>query len=152
MAIEKPVAEDTTLAETALLKECQGYRIVVRYDGIELVQVQHGGSIVHHSSNGRTTITLAALGIENDDAYLGPLVLGTEIDDIGDAHRLTIRCLDYQPYLFVGIGIIGRRGDIVVKGIAGIGHVGSPYIPQATVVLYLIEQIEVFGFNGTQPY
>jgi hypothetical protein len=40
-------------------------------------------------------------------------------------------------------------GHIIVEHITGIGHVRGSDVPEADVVLDAVEQVEVFGFDGS---
>ena len=87
--------------------------------------------------------------LHDDDSRLGPLMLWFETHQVDDTHRLALLVFNDEPYLSVCKDVITRRGDIVVQRIAAVGHIRCSDVPQSGVVLNLVEQIEVFWFNGT---
>ena len=95
-------------------------------------------------------VAFAAVGVADDDADFGTAVAGVEVDEVDYADGLAGGCLDDEPHLPVGVDVAGGVGDVVVKHVAGVGHVGGADAPVCGVVLYGVEQVEVFGFYGSQ--
>ena len=116
--------------------------------GLELMQVKNFKRIFSQYLHRTETIALSAERLFDDQSDFRPTVASVEIHNVGNAYHLTLRILDNQPHLMVGIDVACGIGHIVMKGITAIGDIGDTDIPEIHIVLDAIEQVEVFGFNG----
>ena len=152
MAVEKPIGQYGTRNETRFTEKLERGFIVGSDEGIELVKMKTLSGIPHHLGNGCLGISLMAPRSHHHDADFSTLMLWFEVYQVHDANGLPFSVFNHQPQLPVGIDIGGLRGYIVMERIAGIGNVGSTHVPKFTVVLYLIEDIEVLRFYRSQAY
>ena len=148
MAIKKPFLQCIMHAKTCFSEQGDSGLIVGVHYGIELVQMNHALGIVAQCFYGSNGISLATMCVQDDDTHLSALVLGREMHQIDDTRRFALIILRHQPHLAVSIDVVTAVGDIIVQRITAVGHIGGPHQPQTLVVLYLIQQIEVFGFQN----
>jgi hypothetical protein len=94
-------------------------------------------------------ITLSAEVVKDNKTELGTAVGRVEVDEVNDADGLSLFIINHHPHLTVGVDIIGDMGYIIVEHVTGIGHVRSSDVPEADVVLDAVEQVEIFGFDGS---
>ena len=110
------------------------------------MQMKRLQGIIGQTAQGLVGITLPAMGFHNDNTRLCPLVLRVEVYHISHAYHLMLVVLNDQPHLTIGIDIVATGSNIIVQRIATIRHIGSTHMPEAAIILYLIENVEVFGF------
>ena len=147
--IEEPVGNMSGSGEACLAKERQRGLIVFVDIGIELMKMQHTKGVVAYLLERGGGITLTAVLVDDDDAQLGTAVGWIERDEIDNANGMVVRVVDHQAHLTVGIDVIGSMGDVIVKQITGIRHIGETNVPERHIVLYAVEQVEIFGLNGS---
>ena len=90
------------------------------------------------------------IGFHDDDTSFSTEMLWFEVYDVADAHSLVLSTLNNQSHLPVGIDVIARRSDVVMQRIARVRHIGGSDMPELLVIFNPIEQVEVFGFDGSQ--
>ena len=91
-----------------------------------------------------------AVVLTDDDAYLGALVCRREVDDVEQSDGLMSVVLYDESYLSVGIDVSCALRDIVVEQIARVGNVGYAHLPHVSVILYIVEKVEVFRLHGSE--
>ena len=149
LTIEEPVGYSHGRGVTHLSEKRQrGFVALINID-IELMEVEDTTGIVAYLMERGGGITLPAEVVEDDKTEFGTTVGGIEIDKVDNADSLSLGVVDHHPYLTVGIDVIGDVGHIVVEHIAGIRYVRRADVPEADIVLDAIEQVEVFGLDGS---
>ena len=113
------------------------------------MEVKDTTGIVAYLMERGSGITLPAKVVEDDKTEFGTTVGGIEVDKVDNADSLSLGVVDHHPYLTVGIDVVGDVGHIVVEHIAGIRYVRRADVPEADIVLDAIEQVEVFGLDGS---
>ena len=150
MAVEKPVSQFRLHLITCFSEQINSRLVVCSHYGIKLVQMYYPQGIVGQQCECCQRIALATIVTHHDDSRLRALVLRVETHQVADAHRLSRAYIFYyQSYLPVSKDVVRRCGDIIVQRIARVRHVGRSHIPQTTIILQLIEQVEVLRFNGS---
>ena len=150
--IEEPFGNMSGDGKACLTEERQRGVIALVDIGIELVKMQHPEGIVADLLERGGGIALPAVVVEYDDTQFGTAVGRIERDEVDDADSLALAVVDHHAHLTVGINIVGGMSHVVVEQIAGIGHIGGADVPERRIVLNTVEQIEVFGFDGTKCY
>ena len=104
-SIEKPVTQTACLAIAHSLEQVQRGFVLHGNNGIQLVQMKGVVDILMQALYSCLCITLTAIGLTDNDAYLCFLVRGVELHEIGQSDGLVPVILNYQADLFVGIDI-----------------------------------------------
>ena len=150
--IEEPFGNMSGDGKACLTEERQRGVIALVDIGIELVKMQHSEGVVADLLERGGGIALPAVVVEDDDTKFGTTVGRIERDEVDDADGLSLAVVYHHAHLTVGIDIVGGMGHVVVEQIAGIGHIGGTDAPERRIVLDAVEQVEVFGLDGTQCY
>lgn len=97
--------------------------------------------------SGGNPLTLMLL--KDDDANLGPRVQGGKVCEVCNTHGLAIGH-DNLSQLPVLENVVVLALKVLTDGIVGIGHVAGSPLPQFMVILYPIDEFQVFRFEGTK--
>ena len=150
MPLLEPLTKHALTLIACFLEQRKSGIVICGYHDIELMKMQRLEGIVCQLAECRQGITLPAMGLHDDDASLSTLMLRVEMNQVGHSHHVMLLIFHDKTQLAVSIDIVGRGGQIVMKGITAIRHIGSANMPKAAVVLYLIEHIEVFRFYSAK--
>ena len=127
----------------------QGRCVVCCHVGIELVQVQVLADVSDEKLQGcRTPSTSAEIGMQGY-AHLCPLVLGIVGEDIDETHGLTLVHED-KAQLPILIETGRTVQDILFEGETAERGGVAAMRPERFLILYLIEEIDVGEFQGTE--
>ena len=147
--IEEPFGNVSGNGKACLTEERQRRLIILVYIGIELMKMQHSEGIVAYLLERSGGIALPTVVVEDDDTNFGTAVGRIERDEVDDTDSLALAVVDHHTHLTVGIDIIGGIGHVVVEQITGIGNIGGADVPERRIVLDAVEQVEIFGLNGS---
>ena len=116
---------------------------------VEHTDAQKLPRVVLQQAEGSAGIAFTAMGWANHDADLRPAVHGREVGEVDEADRL-LAVRNHQPQFARLERIGGLASQILPQGKAREMCARSTDAPRALVVLHFVEQVEVFGFKGTE--
>ena len=149
LTVEEPVGYSHGRGVTHLSEKRQRSLVTLIDIDVELMEVKDTTGIVAYLMERGSGITLPAKVVEDDKTEFGTTVGRVEVDKVDNADSLSLSVVDHHPHLTVGIDVVGDVGHIVVEHIAGIGYVRRADVPEADIVLDAIEQVEIFGLDGS---
>ena len=116
---------------------------------VEHTDAQKLPRVVLQQAEGSAGIAFTAMGRANQDADLRPAVHGRKVGEVDEPDRL-LAVRNHQPQFARLERIGGLASQILPQGKAREMCARSTDAPRALIVLHFIEQVEVFGFKGTE--